>query len=279
MPACQVARAHVATARRVITPVLEKRRQQKKTDPTAKFDDAMEWFETESYDPKTGKRAEYDPAVAQLVMSMAAIHTTTDLVCQVLIDIHRHGRDLLPEIRDEIVSCLREGGWKKTSLYNMKLLDSVIKETQRVKPIGIVSMRRRAMETLTLSDGTVIPKGSSIAVSSHRMWSEEVHEDPDKWDGKRFLRMREQPGRENFAQLVSTSPDHLGFGHGQHACPGRFFAANETKIALVFLLLQREWEVPEGYTPKVREFGFSLGVDPDMEIMYRARKSEIELDV
>lgn len=37
-------------------------------------------------------------------------------------------------------------------------------------------------------------------------------------------------------QFVATSPTYLGFGHGRHACPGRFFAANELKLLIAYLL-------------------------------------------
>lgn len=45
--------------------------------------------------------------------------------------------EILTELRHEMVQVLRDGGWKKTSLYNMKLLDSVIKESMRLKPTVI----------------------------------------------------------------------------------------------------------------------------------------------
>lgn len=79
---------------------------------------------------------EYDPTVAQLTLSFAAIHTTTELVSQVMTDISRNP-EILTEVRREMVQVLRESGWKKTSLYNMKLLDSVIKESLRLKPTSI----------------------------------------------------------------------------------------------------------------------------------------------
>ncbi|KAK3344910.1 putative cytochrome P450 monooxygenase [Neurospora tetraspora] len=271
LPSCQAARAHVRVARSIIDPVLKKRRQEKAANGgKAEHDDAIEWFE------RTAKGKYYDPAVAQLNMSLAAIHTTSDLVCQVMTDL-MHNPEYIAPLREEMIQILSEGGWKKTSLYNMKLLDSVIKESQRVKPIGMASMRRYVGKDLTLSDGTFIPKGGNVAVSAHNMWDSEVYEQPDKWDGRRFLRMRETPGKENMAQLVSTGPDHLGFGHGQHACPGRFFAANEVKIAVIYLLLNYEWRLPEGSDPKVRTFGFSMGVDPSLKVEYKGRQAEIEL--
>jgi len=38
-------------------------------------------------------------------------------------------------------------------------------------------------------------------------------------------------------QFVSVSPNSLGFGYGRHACPGRFFAANEIKLLLIHAML------------------------------------------
>ncbi|KAK4198673.1 putative cytochrome P450 E-class, group IV [Triangularia verruculosa] len=268
MPSCQKARAHVKEARRIIGPVLEQRRALKKAG-TDTFDDAIEWFEREA------QGRPYDPVTAQLVLSMAAIHTTTDLTVQVLSDLVQHP-ELIDALREEITSALREGGWTKNSLYNMKLLDSVIKESQRIKPIGLVSMRRVASSSLTLSDGTYIPKGATIAVSAERMWDPAVYPGGESWDGRRFLKMRSVPGSEHVAQLVSTSPEHLGFGHGEHACPGRFFAGNEVKIALLHLLLRYDWRLPEGaVAPKAKTLGLSLAVDPSMRLEYRVRNRNL----
>lgn len=274
LPECQRARAHVREARRVITPLLEKRRQEQasargKDGEPLQYNDAIEWLE------QTAAGRYYDPVNAQLVLSLAAIHTTTDLVSQVLTDLAQHP-ELIEPLRQEATAVLAANGWTKASLYNMKLLDSVIKESQRLKPIGIASMRRVALSTVTLSDGTTIPKGSYVAVSAHRMWDEETHKNADQWDAYRFFRRRQIPGEEHSAQLVNTGPDHLGFGHGQHACPGRFFAANEVKIALIHILLKYDWRLPEGVLPKPRAFGFSLLADP-MAIAEIRRREGVEV--
>lgn len=99
----------------------------------------------------------YEPHLSQLTLSVAAIHTTSDLLTQMVLDLAEHAgqgpegeeeneegregvkegrRGLLAALRAEIVEVLGREGWKKTSLYGLKLLDSCIRETQRLKPIG-----------------------------------------------------------------------------------------------------------------------------------------------
>lgn len=39
---------------------------------------------------------------------------------------------------------------------------------------------------------------------------------------------------------VTTSSTFLSFGHGRHACPGRFFAATEMKLLLAYIVLNYE---------------------------------------
>lgn len=142
-------------------------------------------------------------------------------------------------------------------------------------------MHRLATSNVTLSDGTVIPKGTMTAVSAHGMWDPSIHASPSKWDGYRFYNMRHTPGRENVAQLVSTSPEHLGFGHGQHSCPGRFFASNEVKILMCHVLLKHDFELVEGQDLKALrpvEFGFSVGANPRGRVVVRRREEEVGLD-
>ncbi|RSL91041.1 hypothetical protein CDV31_015562 [Fusarium ambrosium] len=265
LPGCRELRAQVLEAQQIITATLERRRKEKaellsqgKEPP--KYNDAIEWFE------QTSKgTVPYDPTAVQLVLSVAAIHTTTDLICQVLIKLAQN-KDIIKPLRTEIASVLSEEGWSKTSLFKMKLLDSVIKESQRMKPIQL---------NVELSDGTLIPKDSSLTVSSHKMWDPELYANPDQWDGYRFLKMRDDPAKQNSALLVSTSPDFLAFGHGQHACPGRFFASNEAKIAVLSFIMKYEFELVGDVPPPIVKHGFNLSGDPSTQMRVRRRKEEV----
>lgn len=84
--------------------------------------------------------------------------------------------------------------------------------------------------------------------------------DPEKFDPLRFYHLREEarassaPEKAALNQFVSVSQNSITFGFGRHACPGRFFAANEIKMILANVLLK--WDVKnaggfEGRYPNV----------------------------
>ncbi|CAG9954540.1 unnamed protein product [Clonostachys rosea f. rosea IK726] len=275
MPSCQKLRSEVAEAKEIITPVLEDRRLKKKQAQQGQVkyeapDDAIEWVE------RAANGESYDPVSIQLILSVAAIHTTSDLVTQVMIRLAQNP-EILEPLRNEIQTTLKQDGWRKTSLYNMKLLDSVIKESQRIKPIGNVVMRRVASEDVTLSDGTRVSKDSTIAVTSRRLWDKTIYAEPDKWDGYRFYNMRSDPDKQASAQLVATSDKFLAWGHGKHACPGRFFASNEVKIILIHLLMNYDWELPEGASTAIHNVGLAMTMDPALELRIKEREVPIEI--
>ncbi|QPC78097.1 hypothetical protein HYE68_008849 [Fusarium pseudograminearum] len=177
---------------------------------TLPFDDAIEWFNKE-YDA-------HDPATQQIAISIVAYHTTSDLLCETLFNLCRHP-ELFKPLRDELVTVLsRDGGMTKAALYNMKLMDSVIKESQRLRPILLGAFRRVALSNVTLPNGDILRKGDRLIGETTHMWGSELYDNALEFDPYRFVRMRES-GEEHKAHLVSTSADHLGFGHGVHACP------------------------------------------------------------
>lgn len=125
-------RSQLQRAQELIMPVIEERRAmkeeaQKAGKPVPVFNDAIDWAEAES------KGFSYDPASFQLVLSMAAIHTTSDLLSKIML-LLTSNPTAIPPLREEIVSVLKEHGWNKTALFNLKLVDSAMKEAQRLMP-------------------------------------------------------------------------------------------------------------------------------------------------
>lgn len=116
-------------------------------------------------------------------------------------------------------------------------------------------------------------------VTNEGMWSTENYgHNATKFDGYRFLHQRQIPGHETSAQLISPSPEHMGFGYGKQACPGRFFAANEVKIALCHLLMKYDFKaVEQGTKSSALKPGLGLMADPRGRIVVRRRREEVEL--
>lgn len=130
LPSCKELRRTLDAARKCLKPFLE-RRNAIKAEAIAKgepcpYDNSFEWFEKEY--------TTHDPAVAQITLSLVAIHTTTDLLLEAVLNIAQHPELLIP-LREEIVRVLSTEGLKKTALLNLKLMDSVLKESQRLRPV------------------------------------------------------------------------------------------------------------------------------------------------
>ncbi|OQD97274.1 hypothetical protein PENVUL_c084G06669 [Penicillium vulpinum] len=277
LPACQVLRSEVRKARKIIEPIVQKRRDyraaclRKHTKPK-QFLDTIEWAEE-----CAGTQA-YDPTVTQLTIALSAMHNTSDFLTQLIFDLCERP-SLIEDLRQEIISVRKKYPWGKATIHNLKLMDSVMKESQRLKPTGLVNMRRRAEHSVELADGLMIRKGDLVMISSANQRNPAIYPDPDQFDGYRFYNMRQTPNSKNFSHFVSTNINHIGFGHGKHACPGRFFAAAETKVALCHILLKYDLKLVAAEPPKILVIGSITSANPFAKIAIRRREEEVSLGV
>ncbi|GJJ15197.1 hypothetical protein Clacol_009473 [Clathrus columnatus] len=185
-----------------------------------------------------------------LLVNFAAIHTSGMSFAHALYQLAAEPHYLQP-MRDEIEAVIAKEGWTKVAMTKMHKLDSFFRESQRYNGSSFVSLFRLSLKDFTFSDGTLIPKGSLLSVANrpiHR--DEEKYPNGDKFDGFRFARIRAEDGLNTTHQFVNTSPDYIPFGHGRHACPGRFFAATELKAIMVYLVLNYDVKMEnEGVRP------------------------------
>ncbi|KAH8747209.1 cytochrome P450 [Diaporthe sp. PMI_573] len=265
-------------ARKLITPEVEKLRLRAQKAAEAgkkprKRADLIGWM----YDLSEDKERMSDFVNGQLELALASIHTSTEAITSALLDIVAHP-ELVKPLRDEVIKALRDEGWTRAALYKMRLMDSFLKENQRAHPPNAISMNRLVKETVTLSDGSVLPAGTRFIVANSYD-DPAVYESPEKFDAYRFLRKREDQGKMNAWQHVTLSPQHMAFGLGDHACPGRFFASNEIKIAIAQLLLKYDWEPTRGDQPGFRVFETNTIVNLESKCRIRRRKEEIVIDL
>lgn len=137
-PSCQQVRAFIGEAEGILLPVIESRRKVKEAaklagKPVPVFNDTIEWAEAES------QGTQYDPVAFQLMISFVAIHTTYDLLGRVLLLLAEH-QETIKSLRQEMAEVLQAEGWSKTALNHMKLLDSTIKESQRISPTSLCEL-------------------------------------------------------------------------------------------------------------------------------------------
>ncbi len=141
-----------------------------------------------------------------------------------------------------------------------------------------VNMPRMAKEGITFSDGVFIPKNTFLSMGPVLVRDASVFPNPDKFDGHRFLNLRSAPGNENKHQFVTTTPEMTVFGHGSHACPGRFFASNELKLLLAHLVMYYDWKLQEGQT-RVDPTLNGMGASPNsrQKVLWKSRTPEVGL--
>lgn len=128
-----------------MTNALLEQRRLKKAEAAAKgehleFNDAVEWLEQTAQE----KNFRYDAGTAQLSLSLLALHSSVDFFTQAILDIASNP-ELIEPLRAEIISVLGTDGWSKQSVFKLKLLDSVLKESQRLKPVALGASTSRSL--------------------------------------------------------------------------------------------------------------------------------------
>lgn len=94
------------------------------------FNDAIAGFK------EVAQGKSYNPGASQLMLSVVAIMTTADLVTGAMTDLLEHP-ELIEPLRKEIIGTIGTQGLNKNSVGNLFLVDSVLKESQRLKPVQV----------------------------------------------------------------------------------------------------------------------------------------------
>ena len=145
---------------------------------------------------------------------------------------------------------------------------------QRLTPVTAIGLRISAEDT-SLS-GVFIPKDTMIGanvINAHfdsKAWGDSTH----AFDPYRFLKIEEEQGKR--IQLPTSTINTMTFGYGRHACPGRFFAAQEMKLLMAYFLFYYDLKLDTKNGEKPRNFWFGMGNVPNgtASVLMRRRKVE-----
>ncbi|EMD42274.1 hypothetical protein CERSUDRAFT_79865 [Gelatoporia subvermispora B] len=235
-----------------------------------KPNDMLMWL----MDEARGKPDALDAVVKRiLTINFAAIHSSSNSVTHALYHLAANP-SILYEIRQEVDPVIKEEGWTKASLAKLWKLDSFMKESQRVNGLNGLALTRMAMVDLTLSDGTRIPRGTILAAGAFTMHHDgTIYTDPEIFDPFRFYRMREEGGGMKH-QFVSTRADYIPFGHGKHACPGRFYAEHELKAMLAYIIINFDLKFEnDAPRPNNQWIGSTIIPEPNAHVLFRKRQN------
>ncbi|KAI0033519.1 cytochrome P450 [Vararia minispora EC-137] len=209
-----------------------------------------------------------------LTVNFAAIHTSSLSMTEAIYYLAAHP-ECADVLREEVETIVAVYGWSKASLGKMRKLDSFIKEAERLEGLGALTMGRYTLQPFTFSNGLTIPAGEDVScVSRDIHLDEESYTDPEVFDPWRFANMRDEDGEGTKHQLVATSMEFLTFGHGRHACPGRFFAANELKTMLAHIVLNYDIKFEDGAGKPPIRYIASTCVPANVNLCFRKRSAK-----
>ena len=253
-----------------LKPLIEERRRQIEEfgkDYPDKPNDFLSWL----MDEAKGDEATIEGLSRRiLTLNFAAIHTSSMTFCHALYYLAAH-----PEhqevIREEVQEVIHREGWTFAAMSKLYKVDSFIKETQRLKSIGCVTMSRIVRQPFTFSDGTYLPPGTLLGVASHAIHiDEENYSDPLSFEPFRYVDKAKKENAGRRAEMTATNTAFLPFGHGRHACPGRFFAANELKLMLAHLVMNYDMKL-DGPRPQDLWVVTACVPNPKGEVLFRRR--------
>lgn len=154
----------------------------------------------------------------------------------------------------------------------------VFSPSARINLASVATFQRKALQPITLSDGTHIPPGTMTFSPANAVnFDPDIYPDPEKFDGLRFYKLRQASERDaNRYQLTSITKTQLQFGSGRHACPGRWFAAHQNKLVVAAVVQQYDIKLKDGEgRPKGILFQTNQFPDPKAEVLFRTRNVEV----
>lgn len=132
-PAARAVLANKKRAAELVAPILQQRQTSSAAEDTKS--DGIQWLLNIA--GKRGKKA-VDLADEELFLGIASIHSTSASVLSILYDLADYPdatREIMAEV-EEVRSRLKNGIWTKTALMELGKLDSFMKESQRLHPLG-----------------------------------------------------------------------------------------------------------------------------------------------
>uniref|UniRef100_A0A6P7GBF3 Cytochrome P450 CYP12A2-like n=1 Tax=Diabrotica virgifera virgifera TaxID=50390 RepID=A0A6P7GBF3_DIAVI len=177
-------------------------------------------------------------------MITAGVDTTGKTLGAVLYFLARNP-DKQSILREEILKYLPEKDTVLTAdnLNEMQYLKAAVKESSRIAPIAITSLRTASKNMIVR--GYQVPKGTDILPMHHHAstLTDKNFKEPSKYIPERWLRSVSNEYSAKNAHPFAYMP----FGHGARSCIGRRFATLEVEVAVANMIRNFElsWDQPD----------------------------------
>ncbi|KAJ5382504.1 Cytochrome P450 [Penicillium concentricum] len=217
------------------------------------------WQWTERETP--GEYTPFDVAGLLVSSIFGAVHTAGSVLTKSLYELTQRP-EYVEILRSEVEQAIRDhGGVGRESIEAMTKLDSFIKETLRLQPVGPAAVHRVMKKDYTFKNGVKLPKGTFVFAPNTQLHMDERHYDqPEEFDALRFHKLGQESGKPNNYKLAGSSPKTRQFGDGKHACPGKQLAADLLRIIMAHFLLNfdiRKCDEGASYPP-MEQRGMSI---------------------
>ncbi|KAI9311800.1 cytochrome P450 [Dichotomocladium elegans] len=237
-----------------VYPEVERRIKGAKTPGWEKPDDVLQLILEMYFDGRGDVNTVSDAITKWLIgLIFAAIHTTSENTSIVLYRLIEHP-DVIEELLEEQREVVKRHGldpdekdptkmFTSEVIKDLKKLDSACREALRLRNDMLnLGHTYLGKQKITLSNGTVIRPGEDVILN---IWYNQrtAAVQPDKHDDYSVYKPFRYVDANRPASKVGD--DYLLFGEGKHACPGRWFALQEMKTIISFLI--RDYKLtPEG---------------------------------
>jgi Cytochrome P450 len=194
-----------------LTPLVRDRMAEQASGSVSKYLDCIQWM----LDTNPRKNPWSAEKIVQVLLGLwfASVHQLAICLVYALEDICSHPEYVEP-LLEEILQHANPDG-NNADLDSMSLLDSFLKESARLRPSDSISVRRKALQPYTFSDGLHIATGDVVCAPMRAMLQDESNfSDSRTFNGFRFVKA---DGVKSHSTYVDGDTKFLLWGLGKRA--------------------------------------------------------------
>ncbi|KAI3324948.1 cytochrome P450 [Xylariaceae sp. AK1471] len=308
-------RKDLAKAQAMLEPLIEERLNNVDTPGYEKPDDCIQWLSDALPDEEKRNYFIQAKMQLLLSASSIHTTSNLTTDCIYDLAVHQDMQNVLREEAIEVFERDEYGWDRKDSIAKLKKMDSFIKESQRLSGNVTSFIRKVMKPIDLSDGTHLPPGTNLLTPLAGIALDERYFPDPEVFDGLRFWKLRQQqspplsrspsptpltrspsstttdttssslspsssspkplPTTTSRHQFTSIGDTNQNFGLGKHACPGRFFAGQEIKLILSYLLLNYEIRLRDGENTRPKPVVFMMTKSPSQtaEVLFRRRKT------